>query len=123
MTKKEAVENHRKMWLWIAEETLKRKKKMEKEDYFKEVRPGLKSVLNDCFCCQYVSNIGSNLCIKCPIIWDKTYCVDSRYCEWLFELDYNLAAKYANDIANLPERPDKEFDILECDNDENFSCL
>ena len=31
MTKKEAVENHRKMWRWIAEETVKRKSKVFKK--------------------------------------------------------------------------------------------
>ena len=36
MTKKEAVENHRKMWRWIAEKTLERKRKVWKYEYFKE---------------------------------------------------------------------------------------
>ena len=35
LTKSEAIANHRKMWNWIADETMKRKCKVEKWDYFK----------------------------------------------------------------------------------------
>ncbi len=30
LTKEEAIANHRKMWNWIAEETLKQERKVEK---------------------------------------------------------------------------------------------
>ena len=30
MTREEAIENHRKMWNWIADETEKRKRKVKK---------------------------------------------------------------------------------------------
>lgn len=36
LTRRQAVVNHRKMWQWIKKETLKRKKCVEKSDYFKE---------------------------------------------------------------------------------------
>ena len=36
MTKKKAVENHRKMWWWIAEKTLERERKVWKYEYFEE---------------------------------------------------------------------------------------
>lgn len=33
MTRKEAIENHRKMWNWIADETVKQQRKVLKSEY------------------------------------------------------------------------------------------
>ena len=128
LTKKEAIENHRKMWNWIAvmlkSERYKAFDYMEhgkrygititclKEAYINMI--GLKGeIYCDCFCCEYAFN--SNLlraCDNCPVIWSYDRC-DEVGCEYgqLFFLPYtpeNLpkAVALALEIANLPERED-----------------
>lgn len=116
MTKKDAVENHRKMWRWIAEKTLERKRKVKKVEYFNEVKPSLKySIYNDCFCCEYAFfSMGTTGCDKCPIKWNNTMCMDSYFVRWLDEFEnYRLCAIYALAISKLPERETKYFDIVE----------
>ena len=111
MTKMEAVENHRKMWRWIAEKTLERKRKVWKYEYFEENK--LDPPINYCFCCEYTSQFKDD-CEKCPIKWDNTYCMDSCYVDWSeWEDSYRGCAYYANVIANLPERETEDFDIVE----------
>ena len=112
MTKKEAVENHRKMWRWISEKTFERKRKVWKYEYFEE--NNLDSPINDCFCCEYVSQFATDACVKCPINWGNGFCMDSYYSHWLkWKYSYWFCAYYANLIANLPERETKDFDIVE----------
>ena len=114
MTKKEAVKNHRKMWRWIAEKTLERKRKVWKHEYFEENK--LDPPINDCFCCGYASQFITFDCVKCPINWGNKFCVDSYYVDWSeWEYSYWLCAYYADLIANLPERETEDFDILESD--------
>ena len=111
MTKREAVENHRKMWRWIAEKTLERKRKVWKYEYFEENE--LDSPFNDCFCCEYTSQFNGD-CVKCPINWGNKFCMESYYVDWSeWEYRYWLCAYYADLIANLPERETKDFDIVE----------
>ena len=111
MTKKEAVENHRKMWWWIARKTLERERKVWKYEYFEENK--LYPPINDCFCCEYTSQFKGD-CKKCPINWDNTYCLNSYYVDWS-ECDYSylFCAALADLIANLPERETEDFDIVE----------
>lgn len=112
MTKKEAVENHHKMWRWISEKTFERKRKVWKYEYFEENE--IDPHINDCFCCEYVSQFGKNDCVKCPINWGDKFCMDSYYVDWLkWEYCYWYCAYYADVIANLPERETKDFDIVE----------
>lgn len=122
LTFEEAIENHRKMWNWIADETEKRRELVNKSDYFEE---------NDiimchlfCFCCQYAKDnsdatrLGVEIrdCKICPIDWgvqvddyDKHQCIkhNTPYDWWVeansFE-EWKFAAKYARQIANLPVR-------------------
>lgn len=65
MTKKEAVESHRKMWRWIAEKKIERKTRVVKCEYFEENK--LDPPFNGCFCCGYVSQFKGNDCAKCLI--------------------------------------------------------
>jgi hypothetical protein len=52
--KKVIIENHKKLWDWIIEETNKRKKKVNKDDYFEKYSQHLKKVpKNKCFLCEY----------------------------------------------------------------------
>lgn len=119
MTKKEAVENHRKMWRWIAEETLLREAKVHKKDYFEHFK--IASIpFRMCYLCDYVNklNIKFFKCRKCPVNWGKwktCYADHSLYYKWYKTDDYELCAKYAKEISELEERETKKFDSAEVD--------
>lgn len=99
LTKKQAIEEHRKMWNWIAEQIkIQPLKKLFSllnynwivlisdlkccylYDVKKQVFDGLD---NNCFCCEYARNesdyvyYDTDICRHCPIVWsgsDKTCC-------------------------------------------------
>lgn len=120
LTREQTIIEHRKMWNWIAEETLKRKTKMTKEDYFLE-HPDLEiPKCAKCYCCDYSMRNGMHDCCKvCPIkwgnndgdrctilesgeinifvIWDNSICYDELF-------TYEESAKLAKQIAELPEK-------------------
>ncbi len=110
LTKSEAISNHRKMWNWIADETLKQKRKVDKIDYFERHR--VEVPCNECYCCEY--GYGDDNCPDCPIEWGGEYgtCNDrveefdnkGLYALWYNEFDYSRAAELAKQIAELPER-------------------
>lgn len=120
LTFDEAIENHRKMWNWIADETEKRKVPMEEKDYFEE--NGVLDAFMESFCCEYGSGFVANTsgiakCMYCPIDWgvENYGMVDceeygSLYYNWKHCIDYKKCAKYARQIANLPARREK----IEC---------
>ena len=119
MTKAETVISHRKMWNWIAEQTKKRRVIVKKVAYFDamnieyEQRPHC-----NCFCCQYekeVRNFTNKECQCCPILWgtestnEMLYCCkdDSAFAQWRIACKWNdwwKAAKFAQQIAELPEK-------------------
>ncbi len=109
ITKSEAIENHRKMWNWIADETLKQKCVVDKQDYF-ETHEMTDIPFSYCYCCEYACRE----CSHCPIDWGGEFggCVsrdnidDERglYILWCKEPDYIKAAELAKQIAELPER-------------------
>lgn len=107
LSKEQTIEEHRKMWNWIADETEKRKQIVKKTDYFKE-HPNKAVPYMLCYCCDFNFNYP---CDFCPISWDEKilhYVCTSEYSLfylWTIEnLDYKQLAKYARQIANLPER-------------------
>ena len=118
MNKEKVIENHRKMWNWLADETEKRKLKMNKTDYFEENREcrGIK-LRNWCYLCEYTVNYTgiysySINCGVCPINWgsDSGYYMcenDGKgiYSQWCHcdPDDWQTAARLARKIANLPE--------------------
>ena len=108
MTREEAIENHRKMWNWIADETEKRKKIVFIEEYF--IEHNLNSCFLDCYCCHYTHINRSPNCETCPVAWggETGICIDKDSPYFRFSstqyYDYKNAAKYAREIANLPER-------------------
>lgn len=128
MTKQEAIENHRKMWNWIADETLKQGRIVRKREYldrFYNDEYNTEYIIGDCFCCQYdyeqsmnqIINVKNRNCKYCPINFGEgnieTSCIngdDSPYRKWLiaFKRQHLIeeAAKYAREIAELPERED-----------------
>lgn len=131
LTKKQAIEEHRKMWTWIADAI------KNKEDYSAVVsRYGWQSLIADlkrhyllnykgqkykdihtyCFCCEYSDNArndDNNFCRYCPVIWSGStgYCC-GEYGEYIELIslngysDENRRKAYilALKIANLPER-------------------
>ena len=109
---------HKKMWNWVADQTIKRKQKVTKDEYFK--RKNIKKIYipeNCCYACEVaaMSAIKNNvshlkMCDYCPINWDtkmlKTKgdrkCVQSIYNEWLTEKNWRRCAELARTIANMP---------------------
>lgn len=124
LTKEKAIEEHRKMWNWIADE-------LEKPEILitKETVHDLKvrycnannwNLRNGCFCCEYDEQFADDRCMNCPILWGTEDMVDDYYCECNTHEDidglwwesnnlakdgeYEGASVIARQIANLPER-------------------
>ena len=88
--KQEAIQNHRKMWNWIADEIEKEKNLFKynslsdlKENYFQI--NNLPEIQMDCFCCEYVDKYKggwyqSKACVNCPLIWGNEEFVDNNRC-------------------------------------------
>ena len=107
LTKTQAIEEHRKMWNWIADETEKQKICVYEEDYFHDIYPNT-SVRNNCFLCEYAA-YNFPVCRKCPLDFCTEYCTNagSAFRFWISSLqacDWKSAAKYAREIANLKEK-------------------
>ena len=111
ITKSKAIANHRKMWNWIADETLELECVIGEEWYF--VTHKITDIpLNLCYCCEY--GFDDEACPDCPIEWGGEYgTCESKdnygdrkglYTLWLDEPDYRKAAELAKKIAELPER-------------------
>ncbi len=126
LTKDEAIANYRKMWNWIADETLKQERKVEELEYFDA--HGIENTpYNHCYCCEYDHNQSDTDCSNCPINWggeyggceDRDESCDGRgfYVLWEDETNYVIAAGIARLIAELPEREDKSSAI---NNDEKM---
>lgn len=127
LTKKEAIENHRKMWNWIA--VMLKSERYKAFDYMEHGKKygtaivflkrayinmiGLKEeILCDCFCCEYFPHHDNQSYDNepCLVVWQNGNCNNSEYGQ-LCELPYtseNLpkAVELALKIANLPERDD-----------------
>lgn len=116
MTKKEAVENHRKMWRWIAEETLKRERKVFKGEYLSPLYHN-QNITNDCFCCEYVFQFTNEACSMCPITWPGGCCCGGNglYTKFIRARTLKQRAELAHIISELPERETNKFDIVEVD--------
>lgn len=132
LTKQKAIEEHRKMWNWIAEQY--ENGSMEsaydlKERYCRT--HGYYHMEHECFCCEYDKQVGTkedDYCKYCPLIWGTEKETTSYYCEcyntglwsriWegtvykTMNIGRDEAVKLAKQIANLPERPNKQGDIL-----------
>ena len=112
---KGAVDNFRKQWNWIADETLRQKRKVTKKEYFAaqgvtwfDIPPCM------CYLCAYTKTcrVGDDQCDKCPIEWGgkiSNCCHNnfegdyrSLYARWEYTTDYIAAANLAREIANLP---------------------
>ena len=113
LTKKLAVALHRRFWNWMANETEKRQRIVQKREYplFKR-----RYILSRCWCCEYTQGD----CKKCPIVWHikkkflgKCQCESAEYDEWQDARnarDWREAARIARVIAQLPETEENELD-------------
>ena len=113
LTREQAIAEHRKMWNWIADETLRKGYKVKKEHYLKKHGFDKALIINNCFCCEYVwymaelRDIEGNLCSLCPIDWgDGKRCWISLYDLWVHSDNLEEVAQLARQIADLPERTD-----------------
>jgi len=128
LTKEETIIEHRKMWLWIANE-------IKKNNYQKQVKKinylihglgmdlyGSEIIINACFLCNYVDCKKKYIfCSECPLDWGNNkkvtdyMCIDKEavndgkglYQEFINankKNDYQKAEQIARDIANLKER-------------------
>ncbi len=133
LTKDEAIRLHRKLWSWIAEETEKQGRKVEKREYFKTMGVAEEDIpLDECYCCEFVSQLRQRkykgYCLElCPLDWgaenDMGYkrVYDSIYpdtCkigygyfrQWLNTKSPEEAAELARIIAELPEKEESNID-------------
>lgn len=123
VSKEKAITNHRMMWNWIADETLKRKYCVSKEDAFEHFKWDWDKIWIGCWCCHYaiiernknIYDIGVSTCEYCPLKWNHNRCnydgefFKGLYSKWYIATinnNYKKAAKIARKIANLAERKD-----------------
>lgn len=122
LTREEAIELHKKMWNWIADETERTGEFVGKSNYFEAMgipyddRPNY-----DCDCCEYAiqQNNGEEFaeyCKYCPLNWESEsngfMCLHKKFrgdCEglfkrWLSTQDMKERAALARKIANLEVR-------------------
>ena len=108
-TLEEYINEHRKMWTWIAEETLRQKKKVSKYDYLSKYN--IYNILDgNCWMCEYAYKKTKGNCDNCPLQWldidgiEISYCCESPcslFRAWIKEDDYQKAYELAYKIANL----------------------
>lgn len=105
LTEEGCLYHHRKLWNWIADETLRQHRKVKKEEYFDHI--GIADPLHDCYCCQYAST-HALLCRECIIEWNNgRWCggsTQSPYVRWKQANNYEAVATYARQVAQLPAR-------------------
>lgn len=123
LTKEKAIEEHRKMWNWIADkllepETQEKQKNVHvlKRDY---CRKNHLNILHACWCCEYDWQYVHiyKRCSNCPLEWGTEDEWDGYYCEcinesglWLIANNlagnrkYKEASEIARQIANLSEK-------------------
>ena len=115
LTKEQAIEEHRKMWDWIADQISKSNERVNiynlKEEYCD--MHGL-NINNDCFLCEYTSQFSDLQCIYvCPLIWEADHlcgCMGNRnskyglFVQCVDATNWKEQYELAHKIANLPER-------------------
>jgi len=105
MERKEAIELHREMWTWLAENPDKCKNEWPE---WQENGGSAPYAISSCFACEECSYV----CIACMLDWgiavyDGCYCEKnerSPYHNWLREKDSTIKSHLANVISKLPIR-------------------
>lgn len=114
LTREQAIEEHRKMWLWISRQIMKdyvaNRKVMTiyfyKREYLNKVYPD-ERIRGNCFCCEYVIQHGESCSEDCLLYWNdkRTEFVCDDYFGY-YEIITNIikkpySARY--DFATLEE--------------------
>ena len=123
--RKKAIENHRDMWNWISDKTLERKIIVNVWDYFRENGIDFDNIPScECYLCEYGEQYGvyDTKCKYCPLEFtsyvESFRCLndESPFYKWDSLMagfdDYKISAKYAKEIAELPETELNELDLL-----------
>ena len=80
LTRKEALDLYRRMWMDMQERLGDKPTSAErvlfKERWCMEHFPNNR-IINNCFLCEYA--FGKGACNKCPIIWPTDACYEDRY--------------------------------------------
>lgn len=116
LTKKLAIKLHRKLWNWIADETIRQKRKVRKSEY--PLFAKYIYIDHDCWCCYYARkeerrlecDWGSIDCFYCPLQWKHGTCIadSSEFFKWDKAKTWQEAAHWARIIAELPERDERK---------------
>lgn len=69
LTLEQTIEEHRKMWNWIADESVKQGKFLSKHDYLYANEKDIISPVNKCFLCDYLLNTYTMKCEGCIANW------------------------------------------------------
>lgn len=100
-----AIDNHRKLWYWLCRATIKKRKKVDKYEFFNYLF--LSNVTHHCYLCEYKHRTGI-LCSECLLDWEKKSCTTEKayYEKWRTadEKNWIESAYYAWKIARLKER-------------------
>ena len=106
LTKEHAIQEHRKMWNWIADQYENGCNERVGYLKFKYLKlNGFNNILDNCFCCEYDKQ-HRGLCRSCPLIWNSGVCFEngSEYDCIRSIWDNKERAIISRQIANLPER-------------------
>lgn len=130
LTKEQAIQEHRKMWNWIADQyktgCIKFIYEVEQRYIDECTNYSSNEIESLSFCCEYTrQNDEEDSCNMCPLVWDKItgYCAclqtsklnaDGDFTglyqkvvnetEDSNEIDFGKVYKLCKQIANLPER-------------------
>lgn len=106
MTLTECIENHKEKWHWIANKTLKQRRKILEFEYFRE--NNITMPILGSYCCTYdnlTTEYKRDKCKYCPFVKNKPlnpydkHCFNGLYELWFFELNYIKCAELARAIA------------------------
>jgi len=143
LTKKEAINRHRELWGWLAENPMK-----DKLDW-----PGWNEheyVKGDCFLCEYsigkavamcktFSESPAVMCDYCPVVFEENkypkgtigYCLGGLFSRWDRAIEPKERSRIASLIRDLPEKveskPEPKFKIGDIETPkyhapQNYSC-
>lgn len=129
LSRRETIEEHRKMWNWIAEHCDNKTSKDVGQLKMEYAEQNNFDLLNNCFCCEYSKQANGNdevgMCVHCPLDWGCPAHDGMYYCEdtdddfngdglWAKARDlsdagnFKEAKKLALIIANLKVSESKE---------------
>lgn len=113
LSKKEAIRRHRLMWNWIADETIRGGRLVDKREAFEHFGWDSNNVTLQCWCCEYKYTHPGHCANNCILVWPGAGCVvgsateTALFSAWCTTKNPEKSAALARRIAELPEREDK----------------